>query len=60
MTSCSPEAGKSGNIVRGRCPNAILPVDGERIVIPESERIVSLPSHKGKYCFIIPNFYFEF
>ena len=43
MTVCSPEA---GNIARGRSPKAILPVDGEQIVM--------LPSHKGNNYFIMP------
>ena len=44
MTICSPEA---GNIARGRSPRAILPVEGEQIVMS--------PSLKGNNCFIIPN-----
>ena len=43
MTVCSPEA---GNIARGRSPRAILPVEGEQVV--------TLPSHKGNNCFIMP------
>ena len=43
MTVCSPEA---GNIARGQSPRAILPVEGEQIVM--------LPSHKGNSCFIMP------
>ena len=43
MTICSPEA---GNIDRERNPKAILPVEGEQIVI--------LPSHKSNNCFIMP------
>ena len=37
MKICSPEAGN---------PRAILPVEGEQIVM--------LPSHKGNKCFIMP------
>ena len=44
MTICSPEA---GDIARGRSPRAILPVEGEQIVMS--------PSLKGNNCFIIPN-----
>ena len=44
MTICSPEA---GNIARGRSPRAILPVEGEQIVMS--------PSLNGNNCFIIPN-----
>ena len=44
MTICLPEA---GNIERGRSPRAILPAEGEQIVM----------SHylKGNNCFIILN-----
>ena len=44
MTICSPEA---GDIARGRSPRAILPVEGEQIVMS--------PSLKGNNCFIMPN-----
>ena len=41
MMICSPEA---GDIVRGRSPRAILPVEGEQIVMS--------PSIKGNKIFI--------
>ena len=42
MTICSPEA---GNIARGQSPRAILPVEGEQIVMS--------PSLKGNNCIIL-------
>ena len=43
MTICSPEV---GNIAWGQRPRAILPVEGEQIVM--------LTSHKDNNCFIMP------